>query len=34
MLRFNPASLLLLPVILATAFMVWVLWKWWKDEHR
>jgi len=34
MLILNSVSLLLLPVVLATAFMLWVLWNWWKDENR
>ncbi len=26
--------LLLIPDILAVAFMVWLLWRLWKDEHH
>jgi hypothetical protein len=27
-------ALLLIPVSLAVGFMVWVLWNWWREEHR
>jgi hypothetical protein len=27
-------TLLLIPVSLAVGFMVWVLWNWWREEHR
>jgi hypothetical protein len=27
-------SIWLVPPALAVSFMVWVLWSWWKEEHR
>jgi hypothetical protein len=27
-------TLWLIPVALAVGFMIWVLWNWWREEHR
>jgi len=32
--EFHEESLWLIPVGFAVYFMVWVLWHWWKEEHR
>lgn len=34
MLIFQPLALLLIPVTLSVAFLLWVLWHMHKDEHR
>jgi len=34
MLKFQPESLLLIPLGLGVLFMLWVLWNLWLDEHR
>lgn len=31
---FHPGSLWLLAPALAVSFMVWVLWRWWKDAQK
>jgi hypothetical protein len=31
---FHPDSLWLIPPALALSFMVWVLWCWWREEHK
>jgi hypothetical protein len=30
----NPGALWLVPVFLSVAFLLWVLWNFWRDEHR
>jgi threonine/homoserine/homoserine lactone efflux protein len=34
MLEINAGTLLLIPVSLAVAFLLWVLWNMWRDERR
>ncbi len=33
-LEIHEQTLWLIPVGLAVGFMVWVLWQWWREEHR
>ncbi len=33
-LEIHEQTLWLVPVGLAVGFMVWVLWNWWREEHR
>jgi hypothetical protein len=33
-LEIHEQTLWLIPVGLAVSFMVWVLWNWWREEHR
>jgi len=33
-MEFNAGMLWLIPVGLALWFMCWVLWNWWREEHR
>jgi hypothetical protein len=33
-IEIHEQTLLLIPVSLAVGFMVWVLWNWWREEHR
>jgi hypothetical protein len=30
----NSGAFLLVPVVLSVAFLLWVLWGFWKDAHR
>jgi hypothetical protein len=33
-IEIHEQTLWLIPVSLAVGFMVWVLWNWWREEHR
>jgi hypothetical protein len=33
-IEIHEQTLWLIPVSLAVSFMVWVLWNWWREEHR
>jgi hypothetical protein len=33
-IEIHAQTLWLIPVSLAVGFMLWVLWNWWREEHR
>jgi hypothetical protein len=33
-IEIHEQTLWLIPVSLAVGFMLWVLWNWWREEHR
>jgi hypothetical protein len=33
-MELHSESFMLIPVALATGFMLWVLWNWWREERR